>query len=343
MPIALMLALLAGLQDAPPAQVPPVDAAGLTSDQVTAEGPEDTLPGAAALPAISSGRITQMMFADGAAAGVGEVWVWTPPSYGRDPRARFPVLYMHDGQNLFDPAFTNYGKEWGMDEAITRLSRRGDLREWIVVGIRSPETRWLSLFPEKLLDFLPPQRRAALAATIGEERLDRSAFRGDEYLDWVVTRLKPYIDRRYPTHADPANTAVMGASMGGLMSLYAVAEYPKVFGQGAGLSTHFALGNPIEDEAEVPAHVADMVAAWDAYLDSTHIDPEMNMLYVDHGTATLDASYEPYYVAFAEMMTKGGWAPTHFESRRFKGAEHDEDGWRERVDIPLGFLDRYDP
>ena len=341
MPIAMLIAALLGAQDAAESEVLARQAAAVDAQETAPASADQSAAGR--LPKVAAGRVTQMMFDDGAAAGVGEVWVWTPPGYGRDPRARYPVLYMHDGQNIFDPALTNYGKEWGIDEAITRMAMREDLREWIVVGIRSPENRWLNLFPEKLLDFLPAHRVAALAETAGTERIDRRAFGGDEYLKWMVTRLKPYIDRRYPTHKDAANTAVMGASMGGLMSLYAVAEYPEVFGQGAGLSTHFALGNPVEDEAAVPGHVADMVEAWKNYLNSTHIDPSENRLYVDHGTATLDAGYELYYVAFEQMMRAGGWPPGHFESRRFKGAEHDEDGWRERIDIPLAFLDRYDP
>ncbi|MCJ7421378.1 alpha/beta hydrolase [Sphingomicrobium astaxanthinifaciens] len=369
MPIALLLALGAALQDpGPEAAALARQAAALAQDAETAAevgaevgvvaeadagaldpdvevdgdgdadappraaGPVDTLPGAATLPAVAAGRITQMMFDDGAAAGVGEVWVWTPPSYGRDPRARYPVLYVHDGQNLFDPAFADAGQAWGIDEAITRLAARGDLREWIVVGIRSPRERWRALFPEKLYDFLPAARQRALAEP-------RGALVGDAYLGWMVERLKPYIDRRYPTHAGPENTAVMGAALGGLTSLYAVAEYPHVFGQGAALSARFALPDADTGPADP---VGDIVAAWDAYLDSTHIDPQRNALYLDHGTAPAGEA-AGYHAAFAAMMRKGGWPARHFESRRFTGAAPDVQSWRERIDIPLAFLDRYDP
>ena len=275
------------------------------------------------------------------APGVSEIWAWVPPSYRDGSDRRYPVLYMHDGQNLFDAALTNYNKEWGMDEAIARLAARGDLREWIVIGIRSPEQRYMTLFPEKLVDHLPADRVAALASVSGNETIERDALMGDEYLAWLTGSLKPMVDAELRTLSGSEDTAVMGSSMGGLMSLYAIAEYPQVFGQAAAVSIHLPLGEP--EQEDVAANVADITAAWASYLATTALRPGANRLYLDHGTATLDQYYPPYFEAFDAMMAAAGWGGANYESRRFTGAEHDEDAWRERVDIPLGFLDRKDP
>ena len=75
--------------------------------------------------------------------------VWLPPSYGQDPERRYPVLYMHDGQNLFDPALSYIGVDWGLDEAITRLAAEGRVREAIVVGIWNTPKRFAEYMPAK--------------------------------------------------------------------------------------------------------------------------------------------------------------------------------------------------
>ena len=112
------------------------------------------------VPKISEGRIIAWPALDGGTAGPMTVWVWLPPEYETAPGKRFPVLYMHDGQNLFDKALTGYNQEWGMDEAIPRMVRQGDLRSWVVVGVQSPRERYQGLFPQKNL-------RPAVAAIQG--------------------------------------------------------------------------------------------------------------------------------------------------------------------------------
>ena len=270
------------------------------------------------------------------------VWVWRPPSYEQSPKRAYPVLYMHDGQNLFDASLTNYGKEWGMDEAITRMAARGDLREWIVVGIRSPEQRYLALFPEQVARFLSPTMIQSFSGVAGVKRIGKNGFKGDEYLKWLVGRVKPAVDQHYRTLPGPEDTAVMGSSMGGLMSLYALTEYPEIFGQAAAISIHLPLGDP-EKTSDADRYRANVMAAWAAYLRTSKLDPSKNRLYMDYGTATLDRHYAPYFADFDAMIAAAGWTGPTYETRRFTGAAHDEDAWRERIDIPLAFLDRKDP
>lgn len=232
--------------------------------------------------------------------------VWLPPGYARDPQRRYPVLYMHDGQNLFDPALAYTGIDWDVDGAMTRLIGEGKAREAIVVAISNTPLRGREYMPAK-----------AVAAQA------RSQLLSDEYLRFLVEELKPAIDATYRTRTRRADTFVMGASMGGLISAYAMAEYPQVFAGAGCLSTHW----PADDGA-----VIDYLAA--------HLpDRRTHRFYFDHGTATLDASYPPYQRRMDEVLLRAGWhRGRDFASREFPGAEHNERAWRDRVDVPLQFL-----
>lgn len=295
-----------------------------------------------AVPQASAGNIVWWPdFAPAQEVGVEDIWVWLPPSYASSPERRYPVLYMHDAENVFDRRLSNFDKEWAVDETITRLSARGDLREWIVVGLRSPKDRYQTLFPQKVMGYLPEDLRQAVIGIDFPGIAAGPALRGDRYAAMVAGTLKQRVDATFRTLAGPADTAVMGSSMGGLMSLYLIAEYPAVFGQAAGLSTHLPLVNPDQGDPEQRAmQVADAFAA---YFAQTRLDPAKNHIYIDHGTATLDAYYAPYFARFDAMMAQRGWSGSSYESHAFFGAEHEENAWAQRLDIPLGFLDRDDP
>lgn len=293
-------------------------------------------------PEVSAGKIEAGPLASSVhLAQLPRVWVWLPDGYSADTAARFPVLYMHDAENLFDRRHSNFGKEWQVDETTTRLAARGDLREWIVVGIESPRERYATFFPQKVWDFLPEDfRLQVIQGDFGGTDRPR-VLMADAYLAFMVTELKPAIDARYRTLTGARDTAVMGASMGGLISLYAMAEYPQVFGQAAGLSPHLPMGGV--EAPDMEARPAAVAAAFDAYLATTALDPAAGRVYLDHGTGTLDAFYPPFFKAFDAMMAQRGWALPHYESRSFFGAEHEENAWAQRLDIPLAFLDQDDP
>jgi predicted alpha/beta superfamily hydrolase len=140
------------------------------------------------------------------------VRVYLPPGY-EGSRRRYPVLYMHDGQNLFDDA-TAYAGEWGVDETLNALAQSQGLR-LIVVGIDNGGV-------ERIHELNP---------------FDNPEFgrgEGEQYLAFVVKVLKPWVDQHYRTRPDRRHTAIMGSSMGGLISSYALSHYPEVFG-GAGV------------------------------------------------------------------------------------------------------------
>jgi len=244
--------------------------------------------------------------------------VWCPPEDEAGSATRYPVIYMHDGQNLFDPALSFIGVDWGMDEALVRLIRETGRPGAIIVGI------WNS--PLRLREYMPQK---PLNASGGQRILNRfveqtgGASLSDGYLQFLVEELKPFIDARYPTLSDPAHTLVMGSSMGGLISLYALIEYPNVFGGAGCLSTHWPIGEEV------------LVDALGAALPSAG----RHRLYFDFGTETLDANYEPWQRRMDEWLRTAGYREGQdWSTRKFEGAEHSERAWRERVPIPLAFL-----
>jgi isoamylase len=136
-----------------------------------------------------------------------DVLVYLPPSYASSGR-HYPVLYMQDGQNLFD-ATTSFAGEWLVDETMERMAREG--LEAIVVGI--PNTG---------------RNRAAEYSPFRDERV--GGGRGDDYLSFLIDTLKPRIDGEFRTRRERAATGIMGSSMGGLISLYALLRRPETFG-----------------------------------------------------------------------------------------------------------------
>ena len=291
-------------------------------------------------PKISEGRVLAWRALDGGAAGPMTVWVWLPPEYETAKGKRFPVLYMHDGQNLFDRELTKFNQEWQMDEAIPRMVRQGDLRSWIVVGVQSPKARYQALFPQKIFPLLSAEFKARIE---GLETGDpKGPLAGDAYLKFLVGTVKARVDREFRTLKGPEDTAVMGSSMGGLMAFYAMAEYPQVFGQAAAVSMHIPLAG-VERGDDHAKWAAEATEAFRRYLAGSRMRPGVNRLYVDHGTATLDEAYAPYSRLFVPMLEAGGWKGPSFIFRTYAGAEHNETAWAQRVDIPLAFLDRKDP
>jgi len=139
------------------------------------------------------------------------VWIYVPPGYAAS-RRRYPVLYVHDGQNVFDAA-TSFAGEWGVDESLDSLTALGDPGA-VVVAVDNGGGR--------RLDEYDPWRSADPKLGGGE---------GDAYVDFLARTLKPWVDAHYRTLPDAAHTGILGSSMGGLISLYAALKYPRVFGR----------------------------------------------------------------------------------------------------------------
>jgi enterochelin esterase-like enzyme len=243
------------------------------------------------------------------------VEIWLPPGYDSAPSVRYPVLYAHDGQNLFDPRIASTGVDWGVDEAIVRLSGRGAIPPVIVVGV------WNSA--ERGTEYSPWHRAGA-------------------YARFLIEELMPRVNAAFRTLTGPEHTAVMGSSMGGLLSFYLVTRHPEAFGACACMSTHFPLSPavaarsfpgvaPVANPDTTPYVVQDIAAG---------LKPPRGARYwFDYGSQGLDSTYGPSHEAVRAWLLRQGLVEGRdFVVRRYEGATHTEASWRARLDDPLTFL-----
>jgi len=225
-----------------------------------------------------------------------DVIVWLPPGYEKEKRKRFPVLYMHDGQNIIDPSTSFIGYDWHVDEVADSLIKAGAIEEIIIVGISNSADR-------------------------GPEYSDTEL--GRSYASFVVHTLKPLIDSTYRTMPDAANTAVMGSSMGGLISFLFVWWHPDVFSKAGCLSSAF-LYHEDKNLKEV--------RSFEGPLKNIRV-------YMDCGTVDLEARLKPGSEDMAHILQEQGYRKgLDFEYFLDQGALHDERAWARRVWRPLRFL-----
>ena len=183
---------------------------------------------------VSAGTIVDLGVLKSKYADPRRVVVWLPDGYSRRG-PKYAVLYMHDGQNLFDKATAGYGMEWEIDEHLSKLIAEKKVRPTIVVGIWNTPKRLQEYVPSKAFNGLPPEYRDKVRALYGGDPLS------DGYLKFIVRELRPMIDAKFNVKTDRADTAIMGSSMGSLISLYAIDEYPQIFGAAGMMSTHWPL------------------------------------------------------------------------------------------------------
>ncbi|WP_407524381.1 alpha/beta hydrolase-fold protein [Lacibacter sp. MH-610] len=291
-----------------------------------------TFQSSAQLPVPSSGKIIRHDSFASQFVTARNVDVWLPQGYS--PKKKYAVLYMHDGQMLYDSSLNWNKQEWGVDETITRLMKEKKIKDVIVVGVwNGGKYRHTDYFPQKPFEHLTQQERDTLyyaKRTNGALVFQGEKVHSDLYLKFLVTELKPFIDKTYSTKTDRANTFIGGSSMGGLISMYAICEYPDVFGGAACLSTHWP-GVFSMDDNPVPAVFMN-------YLRNHLPSPATHKIYFDYGDATLDALYPPLQKMADEIMKEKGFTASNWITKYFPGEDHSENAWQKRLDIPLLFL-----
>ncbi len=243
--------------------------------------------------------------------------IYLPAGY--DSTRAYAVLYMHDGQNLFHPEIAYGGREWGLDEALDSLGY-----DLIVVGIWNSSARYMEYMPAQPYDLVPAAHEQA--RVLDSARFYHGEIQSDVYLSFIVEELKPWIDQHYSSKPGPEHTYIAGSSMGGLISCYALGEYPQVFGAAACLSTH------------LPA----LDGVFNEYLGSGKPAPLPGLrLWMDHGTLNLDSTYAPFQQRADDLLQRMGWgADANFVSRVYRRADHNESSWRARLPEVLAFLIR---
>ncbi len=244
--------------------------------------------------------------------------IWLPAGYDTDDERRYPVLYMHDGQNCFFAEYCPYHVPWDVQSAMGRLVAAGEMEPAIIVGIWNIGTlRYLEYRPARPFLNLSEQARQQVLAGLG------GWPHSDSYLAFITEQLKPYLDANYRTRPDRAHTAIMGSSMGGLISLYAICEYPDVFGAAGCVSTHW----PAVEAVILP------------YLREHLPDPATHRIYFDFGTDTIDALYRPTQTLVNGLMPAAGYVSSvNWMTREFPGTRHFEADWSKRVHIPMKFM-----
>lgn len=259
--------------------------------------------------------------------------IWLPAS--ADPEKKLAVLYMNDGENLFDSTRTWNKQEWKMDETLSRLLRSEKVRATMVVGIHNLGKRRLAQYmPKKVYQSLSDSSWLFLRGMAIGSGMELEPLLSDKYLAFVVNELKPFIDSLYPTLPDRGNTFMGGSGLGGLISMYAICEYPHVFGGVMCISSHWP-GTVYSAAPEVPL-------AYVNYLNEHMPDPEHHRFYFDYGTAETDSSDAPYQHWVDSCLQAHDYGSENLETLEFPGAEHNENFWSRRLDTPLTFLLKMD-
>jgi predicted alpha/beta superfamily hydrolase len=281
---------------------------------------------------VSNGKVERLENFPSKFVDARNVDIWLPEGYTSNKS--YSVLYMHDGQMLFDSIESWNHQEWGVDETMSKLMSEKEIDRTIVIGIwNGGRSRHADYFPQKPFESLPEDYRNTLIED--SKRNEATALfstdvQSDGYLKFIVEELKPYIDENYSTKVNMENTFIAGSSMGGLISMYAICEYPLVFGGAACLSTHW-VGTFSLDNNPIPEAFMD-------YLAKNLPEPSVHKIYFDYGTETLDAMYEPFQLQVDSIMVLKGYDESNWKTIKFPGENHSENAWKKRLHIPLTFL-----
>lgn len=229
------------------------------------------------------------------------VIVSLPPGYAADPNRRYPVLYLHDGQNVFDKA-TSVGEEWRVDESAQGMMTAGEIEPLIIVGIYNSG--------EHRIDEYAPTAVA-----------NRGGGKAALYGRMLFEELKPLIDREYRTRPDPASTGVGGSSLGGLLTLFLAAEHRGAIGR-------LAVHSPSVwwDDRMILGRIGGM----------PH-DPPMR-IWLDCGTNEGDETTANARALRDALLARGWRLDEDLRYVEAAGAAHDEKSWAQRVAPMLRFL-----
>ncbi|MBN2639910.1 MAG: hypothetical protein JXR65_12580 [Bacteroidales bacterium] len=257
--------------------------------------------------------------------------IWLPDGYS--PDKKYDVLYMNDGQMLFDSTMTWNHQSWDVAQTVTRLMKEGKVHNFIVVGIWNiPDLRFTNYFPEKPYALLTEQQRDSISDELQKSGAVNGVFQpnSDDYLKFIVNELKPYVDEHFSVYKDQAHTFIAGSSMGGLISWYAICEYPDVFGGAICMSTHWPGLFTLEDNP-IPGVFLE-------YLRNHLPDPVHHKIYFDYGNKTLDALYGGIQKEADVVMKSTGYNSSDWITKYFPGDSHSERSWSRRLNIPIQFM-----
>ena len=283
------------------------------------------------LPKVKSGGIVRLANFKSEYVDARHIDIWLPKGYTN--KQKYAVLYMHDGQMLYDATTTWNKTAWEVADVATKLIEDNEVNKFIIVGIwNNNNKRHLEYFPQTPFDLLTKAEKDKVTTELKKAGRITEGFKpiSDNYLKFLVTELKPYIDNNYATLTKKENTFIAGSSMGALISIYALCEYPNIFGGAACLSTHWpgiftVNNNPVPN-------------AFASYLKQNLPSPKNHKIYFDYGDQTLDSLYKPLQQNIDTLMAANGYTSKNWITKYFAGQNHSEKAWSSRLHIPLVFL-----
>jgi predicted alpha/beta superfamily hydrolase len=256
-----------------------------------------------------------------------QVDIWLPREYQSKPGQRFPVLYMHDGQNLFSHSNAALGIALDLDTTAQRLMDQRKIKPAIIVAIWSTPRRHLEYFPTPITTYLSDADRIAMA----NSEIHMNNDLANDYLQFIVHELKPYLDKHYRTLPDKNNTLVAGSSMGALISFYALTEYPDVFGSAACIS--------MQGRMLLNNDTLSLAQSAQRYIEDKLPMAGSHRLYIDTGDASRDGYYEQNSLSIDKIMQAKGYVQGwDWVTKKNSGPELDEHSWQLRMDPVLEFL-----
>jgi enterochelin esterase-like enzyme len=283
------------------------------------------------LPFVPHGKIVRIQQFPSQFVAARNVDIWLPDGY--NPASKYAVLYMHDGQMLYDTSTTWNHQAWDIDDIATELMRTKKVANFIVVGIwNNGSTRHSDYFPQEPYTSLSRSEKDTISAQLQRLGRTKQSFEpaSDNYLKFIVEELKPHIDSAYSVYTNPSRTFICGSSMGGLISLYALCKYPDIFGGAACLSTHW-IGTFTDTNNPIPQAFID-------YFGRNLPDPRTHRIYLDCGDQTLDALYPKWQKKMDVQLVNRGYTETNWMTKYFPGDDHSERSWKKRLHLPVQFL-----
>lgn len=283
------------------------------------------------LPKVVSGTLERIENFQSGYVTARNIDIWLPEGYSHTKK--YSVLYMHDGQMLFDPDLTWNKQAWNIDDVASELLSNRKTKEFILVGIwNGGPMRHQDYFPQKPFEQLTQKDKDTVIAQLQRVGRTNEIFmpQSDAYLKFIVNELKPYIDKKYAVYTNRENTYLAGSSMGGLISLYAICEYPEIFGGAACLSTHWVGTFDLENNP-IPN-------AFTHYLSKNLPNQNNHKIYFDCGDQTLDVLYPEIQKKVDSIMVQKGYDSKSWVTKYFPGENHSEEAWNKRLHIPLEFL-----
>lgn len=239
------------------------------------------------------------------------VRIWLPPGYGAGDRS-YRTLYMLDGQFVF--AGDAEGVNFAADRRVARLAAAGRIQPALIVAIdnlEAPADRFRQYMPQTIYD----QAEGSLRAALDRELAGRPLL-SKQFLRFLTTRLKPFVDAHYRTLAGRLDTAIAGASMAGPMAAAAFVEGQQAFGRAACISPQW----PIYDQRMIEH--PQLLSIWPRYFARLGA-PAGRRLWMDHGTRMMDAGMAPHQIGIARRLAELGWRRgRHLETRVYQGAGH---------------------